>query len=112
MIGRERTNENSPRLQRCAGAGFCLPAALFVLTATSTPVAAQNFVVEYVDEKLSIQANNSRVKELLLEIQDKTGIEVNFIADPKDTVSLDISCLLYTSPSPRDKRQSRMPSSA
>ena len=24
----------------------------------------------------------------------------------------DMSCLLYTSPSPRDKRQSRMPSSA
>ena len=30
--------------------------------------------------------------------------------DPKDTTSAD--CLLYTSPSPRDKRQSRMPSSA
>ena len=37
-----------------------------------------------------------------------------------DTMSLDIdplshpawTCLLYTSPSPRDKRQSRMPSSA
>ena len=27
-------------------------------------------------------------------------------------VAKDISCLLYTSPSPRDKRQSRMPSSA
>ena len=27
-------------------------------------------------------------------------------------VTNDISCLLYTSPSPRDKRQSRMPSSA
>ena len=26
--------------------------------------------------------------------------------------SWDIACLLYTSPSPRDKRQSRMPSSA
>ena len=26
--------------------------------------------------------------------------------------ALDITCLLYTSPSPRDKRQSRMPSSA
>ena len=25
---------------------------------------------------------------------------------------IDYSCLLYTSPSPRDKRQSRMPSSA
>ena len=30
----------------------------------------------------------------------------------KITESLDIVCLLYTSPSPRDKRQSRMPSSA
>ena len=30
-----------------------------------------------------------------------------------DTISaLNTSCLLYTSPSPRDKRQSRMPSSA
>ena len=32
-----------------------------------------------------------------------------------DTLVLDIdskTCLLYTSPSPRDKRQSRMPSSA
>ena len=28
------------------------------------------------------------------------------------TKQLTISCLLYTSPSPRDKRQSRMPSSA
>ena len=28
------------------------------------------------------------------------------------SVSADIPCLLYTSPSPRDKRQSRMPSSA
>ena len=28
------------------------------------------------------------------------------------TVWYDNSCLLYTSPSPRDKRQSRMPSSA
>ena len=27
-------------------------------------------------------------------------------------VYCDITCLLYTSPSPRDKRQSRMPSSA
>ena len=27
-------------------------------------------------------------------------------------MSKDMTCLLYTSPSPRDKRQSRMPSSA
>ena len=29
-----------------------------------------------------------------------------------DLVELQMPCLLYTSPSPRDKRQSRMPSSA
>ena len=29
-----------------------------------------------------------------------------------EKVDLSITCLLYTSPSPRDKRQSRMPSSA
>ena len=31
---------------------------------------------------------------------------------PRINFSFPISCLLYTSPSPRDKRQSRMPSSA
>ena len=34
----------------------------------------------------------------------------NFIVTP--SLREDIACLLYTSPSPRDKRQSRMPSSA
>ena len=29
-----------------------------------------------------------------------------------DVVTMATACLLYTSPSPRDKRQSRMPSSA
>ena len=33
--------------------------------------------------------------------------------DPEgDLLGFHITCLLYTSPSPRDKRQSRMPSSA
>ena len=32
--------------------------------------------------------------------------------DAKVPEDSDMSCLLYTSPSPRDKRQSRMPSSA
>ena len=30
----------------------------------------------------------------------------------KPTLAYSLFCLLYTSPSPRDKRQSRMPSSA
>ena len=37
---------------------------------------------------------------------DNTYFQSGFV------ISVNISCLLYTSPSPRDKRQSRMPSSA
>ena len=40
-----------------------------------------------------------------------TGIPNDGTNDPADIKAL-IDCLLYTSPSPRDKRQSRMPSSA
>ena len=67
----------------------------------------------------------------VLEISDRISIlragEIVGDADPKTAsnkelasmmvgrpvnLSLDRTCLLYTSPSPRDKRQSRMPSSA
>ena len=34
------------------------------------------------------------------------------VINPTENLALLITCLLYTSPSPRDKRQSRMPSSA
>ena len=47
--------------------------------------------------------------------QVETG-EVTIVSQEQDGIrkqsKLDIPCLLYTSPSPRDKRQSRMPSSA
>ena len=48
--------------------------------------------------------------------QDELGSETD-ILDLQDTDADEIAnrldnCLLYTSPSPRDKRQSRMPSSA
>ena len=46
---------------------------------------------------------NALYEEMMWDHDD----ELEFVADyQKD------SCLLYTSPSPRDKRQSRMPSSA
>ena len=45
--------------------------------------------------------------------REETGL---FVAEGlkivTDAVELGHACLLYTSPSPRDKRQSRMPSSA
>ena len=39
-------------------------------------------------------------------------INVNFITSSKNILTSSISCLLYTSPSPRDAQLSRMPSSA
>ena len=49
-------------------------------------------------------------EELILELEDKfktvlDGLVIDTANDPN-------SCLLYTSPSPRDQRGSRMPSSA
>ena len=47
---------------------------------------------------------------------DDDGVALTAIVDDADGSvvlgSRNITCLLYTSPSPRDKRQSRMPSSA
>ena len=68
-------------------------------------------------------SNSDRTKSLKVfrhsEYSSKKYIEKTFsVKDTeKNTVSdhfeiLFYSCLLYTSPSPRDKRQSRMPSSA
>ena len=38
--------------------------------------------------------------------------EYDAVVDATHPFALGMTCLLYTSPSPRDKRQSRMPSSA
>ena len=45
---------------------------------------------------------------------DRTESEVArpLAPNPFETIAASSGCLLYTSPSPRDKRQSRMPSSA
>ena len=45
---------------------------------------------------------------------EKTGERKRFryVSGENDSGTPHYSCLLYTSPSPRDKRQSRMPSSA
>ena len=44
---------------------------------------------------------------------DSLGVELEIKVMPTlRSLLLSVGCLLYTSPSPRDKRQSRMPSSA
>ena len=61
-------------------------------------------VLELKDRKNQI-VDQKRIRSILSNIRKKS---LKNKIDPRITSS----CLLYTSPSPRDKRQSRMPSSA
>ena len=49
---------------------------------------------------------------LSLVSDSKRGQEPTFVVTSPEIADYISTCLLYTSPSPRDKRQSRMPSSA
>ena len=50
--------------------------------------------------------------KVVLAVRESQIIAEEEISNKSDSGQLPIICLLYTSPSPRDKRQSRMPSSA
>ena len=70
-----------------------------------------------IDEEYSSAYNN--LAESYLNLENYELAKVNFYKSleldgpsPEIYSSIGRACLLYTSPSPRDKRQSRMPSSA
>ena len=63
-------------------------------------IISRDSLMEYIHED----------RDLLMGLQDDLSDMLS--ATGKYTITLDEVCLLYTSPSPRDKRQSRMPSSA
>ena len=60
---------------------------------------------------VSPPADTSEVTELLHDLYDK-GIRYLLVEGGPSTHRMFVDCLLYTSPSPRDQRGSRMPSSA
>ena len=67
---------------------------------------------EYLKKYLK-DAKSVVIKTEKMDSSEKYGRILGWVYINGDTVSLnDMICLLYTSPSPRDKRQSRMPSSA
>ena len=74
-----------------------------------------NELIAIIKKKLSDQINIQSIN-----IEDKSFLHKNHKGNQEGKYHLKLnivsdelkSCLLYTSPSPRDKRQSRMPSSA
>ena len=74
-----------------------------------------NKIRDYVRES----ANRIRIIYIILVLTAQTGLQSRqyrlystVCIESILLILLAYSCLLYTSPSPRDKRQSRMPSSA
>ena len=65
----------------------------------------------FVDFKEKIEENIKNNKFSIIAEIKKASPSAGIIIKNYDPVEI-ASCLLYTSPSPRDKRQSRMPSSA
>ena len=64
-----------------------------------TSVASENFYATNDWDPAPSPAKNTAAPKATLRVLGRESVNVNI-------------CLLYTSPSPRDKRQSRMPSSA
>ena len=80
---------------------------------TVTPTTTSGvFDVEYtvvVENTGTVDLANLQVIE---DFSGEFGAAFDSVQSPVTIVGSTLTCLLYTSPSPRDKRQSRMPSSA
>ena len=70
----------------------------------------KNFI--QTDEKISLINELSQCGYTKIEVTSFTSPKAIPALRDAEAVMAGIACLLYTSPSPRDKRQSRMPSSA
>ena len=68
-------------------------------------------MIRYANDKAvvaSSEKNLQRLMDSISRVTQEYGMKINV----KKTKAMCISCLLYTSPSPRDRTRSRMPSSA
>ena len=66
-----------------------------------------------VEKILLEQLARASIKEIRTPILEMTELFIRGIGEGTDVVSKEMyTCLLYTSPSPRDRLKSRMPSSA
>ena len=59
-------------------------------------------------------ATNNKFKKILLKLCKYKAVKTIFLMNDLESLRYNLSncCLLYTSPSPRDRQKSRMPSSA
>ena len=98
------------------GAGGLLGAAAAAITGKGKDAADSFDDLDFGDSEELLLDDDSSSDSLELDIDDDSSVELMQSKKSSDIFSdLEedgVTCLLYTSPSPRDKRQSRMPSSA
>ena len=73
-----------------------------------------NILEKYMEEMFEsiwTKAMNLNDQELLTQVATQSGMDANTFAEGISSDEIK-NCLLYTSPSPRDRQKSRMPSSA
>ena len=75
-------------------------------------IAGDGIGKEVVPEAQKILKEISQQHQFKLKIEDYDFASCDYYEKHGKMMPDDWNCLLYTSPSPRDKRQSRMPSSA
>ena len=102
--------------------GHDLEALPFLQTALQANASIAQFWLSYIKALIKLEKLEDAAR--ILDLAKENGIEseefvelIQLINPPTESAPVseaeaDIPCLLYTSPSPRDKRQSRMPSSA
>ena len=84
----------------------------------STPredVGASMLIAEELSPKVNVPVEVVPMEELekvLINSNNGTIVTSRYFLQPLEKVAKQYGCLLYTSPSPRDVRSSRMPSSA
>ena len=71
----------------------------------------QNFLIDTNISRKITKLVQGQLADPILEVGPGTGSLTNELLKDQYRIKA-LDCLLYTSPSPRDKRQSRMPSSA
>ena len=98
--GENNDQGRSPRTRSSLGSGFVLDASGIIIT--------NNHVIADADEITVNFSDGSKLDAELVGTDPKTDIAVLRVK-PETPLN---ACLLYTSPSPRDRQKSRMPSSA
>ena len=86
-----------------------IQAALVTALVTGTPAFAAD---EEINVVLFGMPYTNGLQKLASDFEEETGIKANIDVIGQDVFENRITCLLYTSPSPRDGLLSRMPSSA